>query len=134
MSHHLISSRDPEAIVQDLAERLDYTTLARVALLLLARLRRGAPGRLSRLMGALADNVAELPDEELLADCRTAGRDPAKSAAKVRATLKAAVRSAGRCRRCGRPNDRYAGTSQKLCSSCKSEGKRLLAGAKGQGE
>jgi hypothetical protein len=30
----------------------------------------------------------------------------------------------GRCRRCGGPNERYAGTNQKLCHACHELGKQ----------
>jgi hypothetical protein len=35
-----------------------------------------------------------------------------------------ATNERGLCRRCKKPNDRYAGTDRKLCSACHAEGKR----------
>ncbi len=61
----------------------------------------GPPGdsaQLSNLLDALVDDLMSLSDENLLADAREAGADPAREAAAMRRMLDAALAAEGRGR------------------------------------
>jgi hypothetical protein len=47
---------------------------------------------LRAIMDALAESVAEASDEDILAEAREAGEDPARAAARIRAVLRRVVK------------------------------------------
>jgi hypothetical protein len=53
---------------------------------------RDYEAELRAIMDALAESVAEASDDDILAEAREAGEDPARTAARIRAVLRRAVR------------------------------------------
>ncbi len=54
---------------------------------------RDYEAELRAIMDALAESVAEAPDEEIIAETREAGEDPTRAAERVRDVLKSAVKA-----------------------------------------
>jgi hypothetical protein len=73
------------------------------------------------IMDALAESVAEMSDEEILAEAREAGEDPERIAARVRTILRRAVkedRPSIICPRCGCRSWHPIDIAERYCTFC----------------
>jgi rubrerythrin len=82
---------------------------------------RDYEAELRAIMDALAESIAEMSDEEILAEAREAGEDPERIAARVRTILRRAVkedRPSIQCPRCGRRSSHPKDIAEQYCGFC----------------